>query len=41
MVEPLSRWRPAEAEGALLDLEVGADSTLETLIVQALRKMPR
>jgi Holliday junction DNA helicase RuvA len=34
-------WRPAEAEGALLDLEVAADSTLETLIVQALRKMPR
>src|SRR4029453_4819591 len=34
-------WRPAEAEGVLGELEVAADATLEALLRQALRSMPR
>jgi holliday junction DNA helicase RuvA len=34
-------WRPAEAEGAVADLPVEEDSTIETLLRQALRAMPR
>jgi len=34
-------WRPAEAEQAVSDLPVGDDATIETLLRQALRSMPR
>lgn len=34
-------WRPAEADTAVADLEVTPESTLEPLLRQALRKMPR
>ena len=34
-------WRPGEADAAVADLELTAESKVETLIVQALRKMPR
>ena len=34
-------WRPVEAEQAIADLEVGDDTSLETLLRQALRAMPR
>jgi len=34
-------WRPAEAEQAVTDLAVGEDATLESLLRQALRNMPR
>jgi len=34
-------WRPVEAEGVLGELEVPADATLEALLRQALRSMPR
>ena len=34
-------WRPAEADKAVADLEIDASSTLEPLIRQALRNMPR
>jgi len=34
-------WRPAEAEQAVSDLAVGDDASLETLLRQALRSMPR
>ena len=34
-------WRPAEAEQAVSDLTVGDDASLETLLRQALRSMPR
>ena len=34
-------WRPAEAEAAVADLQVGDDASLETLLRQALRNMPR
>jgi len=34
-------WRPAEADAAVADLEVTDDSSLETLLRQALRSMPR
>ena len=34
-------WRPAEAEQAVGDLAVGDDATLESLLRQALRSMPR
>lgn len=34
-------WRPAEAEQAVADLPVGDDATIETLLRQALRSMPR
>ncbi|HET9624633.1 MAG TPA: Holliday junction branch migration protein RuvA [Kofleriaceae bacterium] len=34
-------WRPNEAEQAVAELEVGDDASLETLLRQALRSMPR
>jgi Holliday junction DNA helicase RuvA len=34
-------WRPAEAEQAVSELPVGDDATLESLLRQALRSMPR
>jgi Holliday junction DNA helicase RuvA len=34
-------WRPAEAEQAVADLPVGDDASIETLLRQALRSMPR
>jgi Holliday junction DNA helicase RuvA len=34
-------WRPAEAEQAVADLDVGDDTSIETLLRQALRSMPR
>jgi Holliday junction resolvasome RuvABC DNA-binding subunit len=34
-------WRPAEAEQAMSDLQVGDDASIETLLRQALRSMPR
>jgi Holliday junction resolvasome RuvABC DNA-binding subunit len=34
-------WRPAEAERALTHLEPGERDTLESLLRQALRAMPR
>jgi Holliday junction DNA helicase RuvA len=34
-------WRPAEAEQAVTDLEVGDNASLESLLRQALRNMPR
>ncbi|MCW5803130.1 MAG: Holliday junction branch migration protein RuvA [Deltaproteobacteria bacterium] len=34
-------WRPAEADAAVGDLAVGEDATLESLLRQALRSMPR
>jgi holliday junction DNA helicase RuvA len=34
-------WRPAEAEQAVSDLPVGDDASIETLLRQALRSMPR
>jgi Holliday junction DNA helicase RuvA len=34
-------WRPAEADAAVGDLAVGEGATLETLLRQALRSMPR
>lgn len=34
-------WRPAEAEGAVAELPVDESSTLEALLRQALRSMPR
>ena len=34
-------WRPAEAEQAVLDLPVPPEATIEQLLVQALRSMPR
>ncbi len=34
-------WRPVEADAAVVDLELTPDAKVETLIVQALRKMPR
>jgi Holliday junction DNA helicase RuvA len=34
-------WRPAEAEQAVTDLEVSDDATIEVLLRQALRSMPR
>jgi Holliday junction DNA helicase RuvA len=34
-------WRPNEAEQAVTDLAVGEDATIEALLRQALRSMPR
>jgi Holliday junction resolvasome RuvABC DNA-binding subunit len=34
-------WRPAEAEQAIADLAVGDDASIESLLRQALRAMPR
>ena len=34
-------WRPAEADQAVGELAVGADTTIEVLLRQALRAMPR
>ncbi len=34
-------WKPAQAEAAMNDLTVGPGITLETLLRQALRAMPR
>jgi holliday junction DNA helicase RuvA len=34
-------WRPAEAEQAISELEVGDDTSIESLLRQALRSMPR
>ena len=34
-------WRPAEAEQAIADLAVNDDASIETLLRQALRSMPR
>jgi Holliday junction DNA helicase RuvA len=34
-------WRPAEAEQAIADLSVGDDASIESLLRQALRAMPR
>lgn len=34
-------WRPAEAETAVSDLQVGDNASLESLLRQALRNMPR
>jgi holliday junction DNA helicase RuvA len=34
-------WRPAEAEQAISELQVGDDASIETLLRQALRSMPR
>jgi Holliday junction DNA helicase RuvA len=34
-------WRPAEAEQAISDLPVGDDASIESLLRQALRAMPR
>jgi Holliday junction DNA helicase RuvA len=34
-------WRPAEAEQAVVDLPITAEATLEQLLRQALRSMPR
>jgi len=34
-------WRPAEAEQAVAELPVGDDASLESLLRQALRSMPR
>jgi Holliday junction resolvasome RuvABC DNA-binding subunit len=34
-------WKPAEAEQAVVDLPVAADATIEQLLRQALRSMPR
>jgi Holliday junction DNA helicase RuvA len=34
-------WRPAEAEAAVSDLQVGDSASLESLLRQALRNMPR
>ena len=34
-------WRPAEADTAVADLEVTDDTSIETLLRQALRSMPR
>ncbi len=34
-------WRPAEVERAVAELDVGQDDSLETLLRQALRAMPR
>ncbi len=34
-------WRPAEAEQAVSELAVGDDATIEALLRQALRSMPR
>jgi holliday junction DNA helicase RuvA len=34
-------WRPVEAEQAISDLVVGDDASIETLLRQALRSMPR
>jgi Holliday junction DNA helicase RuvA len=34
-------WRPAEAEQAISELPVGDDASIETLLRQALRSMPR
>jgi holliday junction DNA helicase RuvA len=34
-------WRPAEAEQAVVDLPVPPEATIEQLLVQALRSMPR
>jgi Holliday junction DNA helicase RuvA len=34
-------WKPAEAEQAVVDLPVPADATIEQLLRQALRSMPR
>ena len=34
-------WRPAEAEQAVAELPVGDDASIETLLRQALRSMPR
>jgi Holliday junction DNA helicase RuvA len=34
-------WKPVEAEQAVADLPVAEDATLETLLRQALRSMPR
>jgi Holliday junction DNA helicase RuvA len=34
-------WRPVEAEQAISDLAVGDDASIETLLRQALRSMPR
>jgi Holliday junction resolvasome RuvABC DNA-binding subunit len=34
-------WRPVEAEQAVSELEVGDGASIETLLRQALRAMPR
>jgi len=34
-------WRPAEAEAAVSELQVGDSASLESLLRQALRNMPR
>jgi Holliday junction resolvasome RuvABC DNA-binding subunit len=34
-------WRPVEAEQAVSDLAVGDDASIESLLRQALRSMPR
>jgi holliday junction DNA helicase RuvA len=34
-------WRPVEAEAAVADLQVGDNASLESLLRQALRNMPR
>jgi Holliday junction DNA helicase RuvA len=34
-------WRPIEADAAVADLEVTDDTSIETLLRQALRSMPR
>jgi Holliday junction resolvasome RuvABC DNA-binding subunit len=34
-------WRPAEAEAAVSELQVGDNASLESLLRQALRNMPR
>lgn len=34
-------WRPAEADAAVADLQVGDNASLESLLRQALRNMPR
>src|SRR5262249_17973847 len=34
-------WRPVEAEAAVSDLQVGDNASLESLLRQALRNMPR
>ena len=34
-------WRPAEADQAVVDMPVPPDATIEQLLRQALRSMPR
>jgi len=34
-------WRPVEADAAVAELEVTDDTSIETLLRQALRSMPR